>query len=148
MSWLVGAYRCLVRGSPSRALWRVRPYLRPYVRQLATMVVASLAGIGAALAVPLVIRGIVDGPIARGDRGAVAPLALLVLLLGMVETGLAFMRRWVQARAANGFATTSTPTSSRCPPPSTTAGTRGSCSAGPWPTCRSSGGSWASAWCS
>ena len=103
MPGLVGAYRCLVRGSPSRALWRVRPYLRPYARQLATMVVASLAGIGAALAVPLVIRGIVDGPIARGDRGAVAPLALLVLLLGMVETGLAFMRRWVQARAANGF---------------------------------------------
>ena len=81
----------------------MRPYLRPYVPQLATMVVASLAGIGAALAVPLVIRWIVDGPIARGDRAAVGPLALLVLLLGLVETGLAFLRRWVQARAANGF---------------------------------------------
>jgi ATP-binding cassette subfamily B protein len=92
-----------VRGSPSRALWRVRPYLRPYVPQLATMVVASLAAIGAGLGVPLLIKRIVDGPIARGDRSAVLPLALLVLALGLVETGLAFMRRWIQGGAANGF---------------------------------------------
>jgi ATP-binding cassette subfamily B protein len=92
-----------VRGSSSRALWRVRPYLRPYAAQLATMVVASLAGIGAALAVPLVIRRIVDGPIARGDRNAILPLTLLVLALGMAETFLSFLRRWVQAGAANGF---------------------------------------------
>src|SRR5947209_16223645 len=57
-----GAYRDRVRGSSSRALWRVRPYLRPYAAQLATMVVASLSGIGAAVAVPLAIRRIVDGP--------------------------------------------------------------------------------------
>ncbi len=92
-----------MRGASSRALWRVRPYLRPYVPQLATMVVASLAGIGAGLTVPLVIRRIVDGPIARGDRGALLPLAALVLALGLVETGLSFVRRWVQAGAANGF---------------------------------------------
>jgi ATP-binding cassette subfamily B protein len=67
------------------------------------MVVASLAGIGAGLAVPLVIRRIVDGPIARGERGALLPLALLVLALGAVETLLSFLRRWVQAGAANGF---------------------------------------------
>ncbi len=92
-----------MRGSSPRALWRVRPYLRPYVRQLATMVVASLAGVGAALGVPLVIRRIVDGPIARGDRDALLPLALLVLALGLAETGLAFVRRWIQGGAAHGF---------------------------------------------
>jgi ATP-binding cassette subfamily B protein len=53
--------------------------------------------------VPLVIRRIVDGPIARGDRRAVRPLAALVLVLGLVETGLAFTRRWIQGSAANGF---------------------------------------------
>ncbi len=79
------------------------PYLRPFVPQLVTMVVASFAAIGAALSVPLVIRRIVDGPIARGDRGAVLPLALLVLALGLAETGLAFVRRWIQGGAANGF---------------------------------------------
>ncbi|MDQ3640498.1 MAG: ABC transporter ATP-binding protein/permease [Actinomycetota bacterium] len=67
------------------------------------MVVISLAGIGAGLLVPLVIRRIVDGPIARGDQGAVLPLAALVLVLGLVETGLSFLRRWIQGGAANGF---------------------------------------------
>jgi ATP-binding cassette subfamily B protein len=98
-----GGYRRAVRALPSRSLWRVRPYLRPYAGQLVTMVVISLAAIGASLAVPLVMRRIVDGPIARGDRGAVAPLTLLVLALGVGEAGLAFLRRWVQASAANGF---------------------------------------------
>jgi len=84
-------------------LWRVWPYLRPFVPQLATMVVASFVAIGATLAVPLVIRRIVDGPIARGQQGAVLPLALLVLVLGLVETALAFLRRWIQGSAAHGF---------------------------------------------
>jgi ATP-binding cassette subfamily B protein len=92
-----------VRGSQSRALWRVWPYLRPYAAQLVTMVVVSFAAIGAALAIPFVIRRIVDGPIARGDRGALLPLAALVLLLGLIEAGLAFTRRWIQGSAANSF---------------------------------------------
>jgi ATP-binding cassette, subfamily B, bacterial len=92
-----------VSGSQSRALWRVWPYLRPYAAQLVTMVVVSFAGIGAALAIPFVIRRIVDGPIARGDRGAVWPLAVLVLVLGLMEAGLAFTRRWIQGSAANRF---------------------------------------------
>jgi ATP-binding cassette subfamily B protein len=92
-----------VRGSQSRALWRVWPYLRPYASQLVTMVVVSFAAIGAALAIPFVIRRIVDGPIARGDRGALLPLAALVLVLGLIEAGLAFTRRWIQGSAANRF---------------------------------------------
>ncbi|HJV09096.1 MAG TPA: ABC transporter ATP-binding protein [Acidimicrobiales bacterium] len=67
------------------------------------MVVVSFMAIGAALSVPLIIRRIVDGPIARGDRDALLPLAGLVLLLGLIETGLAFTRRWIQGAAANGF---------------------------------------------
>jgi ATP-binding cassette subfamily B protein len=97
------AYRWRVRGSQSRALWRVWPYLRPYAAQLVTMVVVSFAAIGAALAIPFVIRRIVDGPIARGDRGALMPLAALVLALGLMEAGLAFTRRWIQGSAANRF---------------------------------------------
>jgi ATP-binding cassette subfamily B protein len=92
-----------VRGSQSRALWRVWPYLRPYAAQLATMVAVSFGGIGAALAIPFVIRRIVDGPIARGERGALLPLAVLVLVLGLIEAGLAFTRRWIQGSAANSF---------------------------------------------
>lgn len=96
-------YRRAVRALTSRSLWRVRPYLRPYLPQLATMVVVSLVAICASLTVPLVIRRVVDGPIAAGDRGAVLPLTLLVLALGLGEAALSFLRRWVQASAANGF---------------------------------------------
>jgi ATP-binding cassette, subfamily B, bacterial len=92
-----------VRGSQSRALWRVWPYLRPLTAQLVTMVAVSCGAIGAALTIPFVIRRIVDGPIARGDRGALLPLALLVLALGLLEAGLAFTRRWIQGSAANRF---------------------------------------------
>ncbi len=92
-----------MRGSHSRALWRVWPYLRPYTAQLVTMVVVSFAAIGAALSIPFVIRRIVDGPIARGDRGALLPLAALVLVLGLIEAGLAFTRRYIQGSAANRF---------------------------------------------
>ena len=92
-----------MRGSQSRALWRVWPYLRPFTAQLVTMVAVSFGAIGAALAIPFVIRGIVDGPIARGDRGALLPLAALVLFLGLIEAGLAFTRRWIQGSAANRF---------------------------------------------
>ncbi|HWI05116.1 MAG TPA: ABC transporter ATP-binding protein, partial [Acidimicrobiales bacterium] len=92
-----------MRGSQSRALWRVWPYLRPFTAQLVTMVAVSFGAIGAALAIPFVIRRIVDGPIARGDREALLPLAALVLLLGLVEAGLAFTRRWIQGAAANRF---------------------------------------------
>lgn len=89
--------------SQSRALWRVWPYLRPLTAQLVTMVAVSFGAIGAALAIPFVIRRIVDGPIARGDRGALLPLALLVLAFGLIEAGLAFTRRWIQGSAANQF---------------------------------------------
>jgi ATP-binding cassette, subfamily B, bacterial len=84
-------------------LWRVWPYLRPYAGQLVAMVAVSFGAIGAALAIPFAIRRIVDGPIARGDEGAVLPFAVLVLVLGLVEAGLAFTRRWIQGSAANRF---------------------------------------------
>ena len=92
-----------MRGSQSRALWRVWPYLRPFTAQLVTMVAVSFGAIGAALTIPFVIRRIVDGPIARGDSDAVLPLAALVLALGLAEAGLAFTRRWIQGSAANRF---------------------------------------------
>jgi ATP-binding cassette subfamily B protein len=92
-----------VSGSQSRALWRVLPYLRPHAPQLVAMVVVSFGAIGAALTIPFVIRRIVDGPIARGDRGALLPLAAVVLVLGLVEAGLAFTRRYIQGSAANKF---------------------------------------------
>jgi ATP-binding cassette subfamily B protein len=46
---------------------------------------------------------VIDGPVAQHRRGAVPALAGVVLGLGITESVLAWVRRWVQARAANGM---------------------------------------------
>jgi len=84
-------------------LWRLRPYLRPHARRMAFTVSASAVGMVAAVLVPLQIKKVVDGPLAGGDRGAVLPLCLLVLVLGLTETLLAMSRRMMLARVAAGL---------------------------------------------
>ena len=84
-------------------LWRLRPYLRPHARRIAFTVAASAVGMVAAVAVPVQIKAVVDGPLADGDRGGVLPLGLLVLALGVTETLLAMSRRLTLARIAADF---------------------------------------------
>src|SRR5205085_4131871 len=74
-------------GNPmsSRALRRVSPYVRPYRGQMALMLGAALGGIVAGTFIPLVAKGVIDGPIAHGQRLAILPLAGLVLALGLVD---------------------------------------------------------------
>jgi ATP-binding cassette subfamily B protein len=81
----------------------MRTYVRPYLGRIVFMVLAALAGVGAGIVVPLVVRRVVDGPLAHGDRSALLPLSLLVLALGVVEAGLAFWRRWVQSTSTLGM---------------------------------------------
>ena len=87
------------------SLWRLRGYLTPYVGSLLIMGGTATAGVFVALATPLVIRAIIDGPISDGDRSGIWPLGLLALLLGVVEAALILVRRWVQARAVLGVET-------------------------------------------
>ncbi len=51
--------------SPVAALWRLRPYLRPYRKQLIIMVTAALVVEAADIAVPLVTKAVIDGAIAH-----------------------------------------------------------------------------------
>jgi ATP-binding cassette subfamily B protein len=60
--------------------------------------VAALASSLAALAIPLVTRRIVDGPIARGDLGSLPSLVLGVLAFGLLEALLLLWRRRLVAR--------------------------------------------------
>ncbi len=95
--------------SPRRAraasLWRLRSYLRPYVARLIAIWLVSFAAVAIGIAIPLIGREIIDGPVARGDTGAVPPLALLALILGVVEALLVFLRRWLLADAVLGLET-------------------------------------------
>jgi ATP-binding cassette subfamily B protein len=87
------------------ALWRLRHYLRPHVPALVIMLVTSLAGVGVSLAIPLVTKAMIDGPIADRDIGPVLPLGLLALGLGVLEAVLIWWRRWVQSNAVLGLET-------------------------------------------
>ena len=54
--------------SPVAALWRLRPYLRPYRFQLIAMIVAALAAEGAEVAIPLLVKAVIDGAVAHHER--------------------------------------------------------------------------------
>ncbi len=81
------------------SLWRLRSYLRPHRAALVIMVTTALAGIGVAIAIPLVIKSLIDGPITNGEVDPVLPLGLLVLALGVLEAFLTWWRRWIQSNA-------------------------------------------------
>ncbi|MEW9531437.1 ABC transporter ATP-binding protein [Microbispora sp. NPDC049125] len=90
---------------PWRSLWRLRSYLRPYVRALVVSWVAAFLGIAAGTVIPLVGKEIIDGPVTHGDRGALLPLGLLALGLGVAEAVLTFVRRWSQVGPVLGLET-------------------------------------------
>ena len=93
----------MVSQSPVAALWRLRPYLRPYRKQLTIMVTAALAAETADIAVPLVTKAVIDGAIAHHERGLLLPLGLLAVALGAAAAGLSLIRRWVQGNAVAGM---------------------------------------------
>ena len=70
------------------------------------MATTALAGVGLTIAIPLVTRAMIDGPIAEHDLSALLPLGLLALALGILEAVLIFIRRWVQSNAVLGVETT------------------------------------------
>ena len=80
-------------------MWRLRSYLRPHRGALVVMLTTALAGIGVAIAIPLVIKSLIDGPIKDGEVDPVLPLGLLVLALGVLEAALTWWRRWIQSNA-------------------------------------------------
>ncbi len=88
------------------SLWRLRGYLRPHLRSLVIMATTALVGVGLTIAIPLVTKAMIDGPIARRDIGPLLPLGLLALALGVLEAVLIFLRRWVQSSAVLGVETT------------------------------------------
>jgi len=87
------------------SLWRLRGYLRPHAFALTVMAVASIAAVGLTIAIPLVTKALIDGPITDRELGPVLPLGLLALGLGVLEAVLIWIRRWVQSNAVLGLET-------------------------------------------
>lgn len=88
---------------PVAALWRLRPYLRPYRLQLTVMILAAVCAEGAEIAIPLLIKSVVDGAIAHHERGLLIPLGLAAIGLGAGAAVLSLIRRWVQGNAVAGM---------------------------------------------
>ena len=89
--------------SPFAALWRTRTYLRPHAWRLVLMLAAAIGAVGAEITIPLLTKAIIDGPIAHGSIGALWPLSLAAVGLGVTQAALSLYRRWVQATAVTGM---------------------------------------------
>jgi ATP-binding cassette, subfamily B, bacterial len=88
-----------VSPSPVAALWRLRPYLRPYRRQLAGMIAAAVAVEASDIAIPLLAKVVIDDAINGQERSLLLPIGLLAVALGAVSALLSLVRRWVQGNA-------------------------------------------------
>ena len=87
------------RAASYRSLWRLRGFVRPFSRQMVAMLVCAVLAVTASTLIPLVLEAVVDGPISRGERGALVPMFLLALGLGVLEAALIVARRRVQSVA-------------------------------------------------
>lgn len=85
------------------ALWRMRRYVRPHRATVALALALGILAVLIASAVPLLIRRVIDGPLAQGSSDGVVPLVVLVGLLGALEAAMALWRRWIQSTTAVGI---------------------------------------------
>ncbi|HEY7265465.1 MAG TPA: ABC transporter ATP-binding protein [Trebonia sp.] len=88
---------------PVAALWRLRSYLRPYRFQLTVMIIAAIAAEGAEVAIPLLIKAVIDGAIAHQQRDLLLPLGLAAIGLGAGAAVLSLIRRWVQGNTVTAM---------------------------------------------
>ncbi|MGW5867041.1 ABC transporter ATP-binding protein [Streptomyces sp. NPDC055239] len=85
-------------GSAARTLLRLWPYVRPVRTRLFSAAFVAIIASCTGLVFPLVLKWLVDGPVADRDLGGVWLGALLLLLLGVAEALLFGLRRWLVAR--------------------------------------------------
>ncbi|MEV0961333.1 ABC transporter ATP-binding protein [Streptomyces sp. NPDC049910] len=88
--------------SAVRSLLRLWPYVRPVRARLFTAAVVAIVASCLSLVIPLVLKWMVDGPVADRDVGGVWLGALYLLLLGVAEAVLFGFRRWLVARPLAG----------------------------------------------
>ena len=75
------------------ALRRYIPYLRPYTGLVVVFGLAQLGSLAMSAAIPKVIQYIIDGPIAHHHLDQLMQTAGLLVLIGLLEFALIFMRR-------------------------------------------------------
>ncbi|WP_128380142.1 ABC transporter ATP-binding protein [Streptomyces cavernae] len=88
--------------SAVRTLLRLWPFVRPVRARLFTAAFVAVLASCTGLVFPLVLKWMVDGPVADRDPRGVWLGALYLLLLGFAEALLFGLRRWLVARPLAG----------------------------------------------
>ncbi|WP_078897793.1 ABC transporter ATP-binding protein [Streptomyces rimosus] len=86
------------RRSAVRSLLRLWPFVRPVRTRLFTAAFVAIVASCIGLVIPLVLKWLVDGPIADRDPAGAWLGGGYLLLLGLAEAGLFGLRRWLVAR--------------------------------------------------
>ena len=86
------------RGTTIASLRRLYPYARPALPWIAGSAAAAAVATLCGLAFPLVIQQIIDGPITDKDMTALWGPAILLVILGLAEGSLFWLRRVLAAR--------------------------------------------------
>ncbi len=90
------------RRRASSDLFRMLPYLMPYRVRWIAMVVVALASLVATVAIPLMTKAVIDGPVRHQDQRGLWLLGIAAMGVGISEAVLWFIRRWLVARATMG----------------------------------------------
>ncbi|MFG3116885.1 ABC transporter ATP-binding protein [Streptomyces sp. NPDC048197] len=88
--------------SAVRSLLRLWPFVRPVRARLFTAAFVAVVASCLSLVIPLVLKWLVDGPVAAGDPGGVWLGGGYLLLIGLAEALLFGFRRWLVARPMSG----------------------------------------------
>lgn len=83
-------------------LLRLLPYLLPYRARWIAMSLTAVASLAATVAIPLMTRAVIDGPVRHQDRTGLWILGGAAMAVGVSEAVLWFIRRWLVARATLG----------------------------------------------
>ncbi|OBA90849.1 ABC transporter [Mycobacteriaceae bacterium 1482268.1] len=90
------------RPRTSSDLWRLLPYLMPYRVRWIAMISVALLSLGATVAIPLMTKAVIDGPVRHQDQRGLWILGTAAMGVGISEAVLWFIRRWLAARSTMG----------------------------------------------
>src|SRR6266849_342539 len=82
---------------------RIMSYARPYRRELVLFLIIVALDAGITVAVPLLLRGLIDNGILPRDKGVVLAIGAAVIGLALFDAMLSIGQRWYSARIGEGL---------------------------------------------
>ncbi len=93
---------CPARRRAVSDLLRLLPYLKPHRARWIAMFVIAAVSLFATVAIPLMTKAVIDGPVRHRDPHGLWVLGSAAMAIGLVEALLWFIRRWLVSRATMG----------------------------------------------